>query len=254
MAETPKPMQGTWTLTAPDGRTWQADSPLRVVAAESRERIPATVALERIYAAASEDHDWLPIHEAPKDGTRVILSWGGKSINGFYLDNSKTATPWAGWRVESMVPQPAGQPTHYQPFPAPKDYAVERKASEVEAARASLPAPTDAEWMKEAALKINRLILLSGAKIRSEGDPPEDRITDADIDRLESELLAHLRARPAEPTPSVDVLRQCLEALEGVTEILAWMLGANLVLPDAGSPAAKAEAAIDAARQALEKP
>ena len=54
MADTPKPMQGTWTLTAPDGRTWQAESPLRVVALESRERVPATVALQRIYAAADE--------------------------------------------------------------------------------------------------------------------------------------------------------------------------------------------------------
>lgn len=118
MTETPKPQQGTWTLTAPDGRTWQAESPLRVVAMESRERVPATVALQRIFDAASEDHDWLPIDAAPKDGTRVILAWGGKSINGYYLDNSHTSTPWAGWRVESMVVQPPGKPTHWQAFPA----------------------------------------------------------------------------------------------------------------------------------------
>jgi hypothetical protein len=62
---------------------------------------------------------WQPIESAPKDGTRVILSWGGKSINGFFLDNSRTRTPWAGWRVESMVAQPSGAPTHWQPFPAP---------------------------------------------------------------------------------------------------------------------------------------
>ena len=118
-AHTPGPMAGMWTLTAPDGRVWQGDSPLRCVAAESRERVPAEVQLQRIFDAASEDHDWLPIDSAPKDGTRVILSWGGKSITGFYLDNSKTATPWAGWRTESLVPQPTGKPTHWQPFPAP---------------------------------------------------------------------------------------------------------------------------------------
>lgn len=112
-----KPMSGTWTLTAPDGRTWQGDTPLRCVAAESRERIPAEVRLQRILDAASEDHDWLPIDTAPKDATRVILSWGGKSINGFYLDNGRSSVPWAGWRVESMVPQPPGNPTHWQPFP-----------------------------------------------------------------------------------------------------------------------------------------
>lgn len=49
--ETPKPMAGTWTLTAPDGRTWQADSPLRVVALEQRERVPADVAVARIFDA-----------------------------------------------------------------------------------------------------------------------------------------------------------------------------------------------------------
>lgn len=124
---TPKPMQGVWTLTAPDGRTWQADAPLRCVAAESRERIPATVALQRIFDAASEDHDWQSIETAPKDGTRVILSWGGKSINGFYLDNSKTPVPWEGWRVESMVPHPPGTPTHWQPFPPPYGAAMSER-------------------------------------------------------------------------------------------------------------------------------
>lgn len=52
--QTPKPMHGIWTLTAPDGRQWTALTPLACAAAESRERIPATVALARIYAAADE--------------------------------------------------------------------------------------------------------------------------------------------------------------------------------------------------------
>jgi hypothetical protein len=51
---TPKPMQGTWTLTAPDGRTWQADSPLRACSAEQRERVPPDVALARVMAMADE--------------------------------------------------------------------------------------------------------------------------------------------------------------------------------------------------------
>jgi hypothetical protein len=62
---------------------------------------------------------WQSIETAPKDGTRVILSWAGKSINGFYLDNRSSSAPWAGWRVESLVPCPAGKPTHWQPFPPP---------------------------------------------------------------------------------------------------------------------------------------
>lgn len=54
MTDKQKPMQGTWTLTAPDGRQWQADSPLLVVSKEQRERIPADVALIRIMGAVNE--------------------------------------------------------------------------------------------------------------------------------------------------------------------------------------------------------
>lgn len=49
--ETPKPMLGAWTLKAPDGRTWQADTPLRCCADEQRARVPADVALARIMEA-----------------------------------------------------------------------------------------------------------------------------------------------------------------------------------------------------------
>lgn len=45
---TPKPQEGIWSLIAPDGRMWTAESPLQVCAAESRERVPAHVALARI--------------------------------------------------------------------------------------------------------------------------------------------------------------------------------------------------------------
>lgn len=69
MTDTPKPMQGTWTLTAPDGRTWQAESPLRVVAMESRERVPAEVALARINAAIAETSD--PCYDALKKIVRT---------------------------------------------------------------------------------------------------------------------------------------------------------------------------------------
>lgn len=55
--QTPKPAQGTWTLTAPDGRTWQADHPLKCCAMEQRERVPPDVALARIKAAAHRPTD-----------------------------------------------------------------------------------------------------------------------------------------------------------------------------------------------------
>lgn len=47
-------MQGTWTLTAPDGRKWEADHPLKCVRAEINGRVPADVQLARILAAADE--------------------------------------------------------------------------------------------------------------------------------------------------------------------------------------------------------
>jgi hypothetical protein len=47
-SKTPPPQAGEWTLTAPDGRTWKADSPLKCCSQEQRERVPASVALARI--------------------------------------------------------------------------------------------------------------------------------------------------------------------------------------------------------------
>lgn len=52
---TPQPLAGTWTLTAPDGRAWTAESPLRVVSAEMHDRVPPLVALARIRRSLIED-------------------------------------------------------------------------------------------------------------------------------------------------------------------------------------------------------
>ena len=64
---------------------------------------------------------WQPIETAPKkDGFQAILAWdSGHSMAGFYLDNSKTSVPWAGWRVHSNVVPPPGKITHWMPLPAP---------------------------------------------------------------------------------------------------------------------------------------
>lgn len=48
------PAGAQWTLTAPDGRQWQAESALRCAALELNSRVPATTQLERILAAAAE--------------------------------------------------------------------------------------------------------------------------------------------------------------------------------------------------------
>ena len=54
MSDTTKPMQGTWKLVRPDGRTYHASSPLACLRDEQQERIPPQVALQRIMDAADE--------------------------------------------------------------------------------------------------------------------------------------------------------------------------------------------------------
>lgn len=54
-SETPKPMPGTWVLTAPDGQTWTGDSPIQCVHAEMHARVPPQVALARIRRALMDE-------------------------------------------------------------------------------------------------------------------------------------------------------------------------------------------------------
>jgi len=58
------------------------------------------------------------LQSAPKDGTRIILAWGGAAVTGSYLDNGHTAYPWKGWRVPSLELTPPGAPVAWMPFPA----------------------------------------------------------------------------------------------------------------------------------------
>ena len=65
--ETPKPMQGTWRLTAPDGRYWDGMTPLAACRAEQAERVPAQVAVQRIMAELVYPH-----HCAPEDVDALV--------------------------------------------------------------------------------------------------------------------------------------------------------------------------------------
>jgi hypothetical protein len=60
--DTPKPMQGQWTLTRHDGKCYVGDSPIACVRAEQAERVPAQVAVRRIMAEVAYPH-----HCAPED-------------------------------------------------------------------------------------------------------------------------------------------------------------------------------------------
>lgn len=65
-----KPETGQWRLISPSGAEHIGDSPLHAVQAESRTRIPADVALSRIYAAIAptlEDKAELDAHMALVD-------------------------------------------------------------------------------------------------------------------------------------------------------------------------------------------
>ncbi len=72
---TPKPQGGMWTLTAPDGRTYQADSPLRCCGLEQRERVPADVAMARIFRAASEPDDSELLDWLDATNKRFKMGW-----------------------------------------------------------------------------------------------------------------------------------------------------------------------------------
>lgn len=52
----PPPQPGTWTLTAPDGRTWTGKSPLDLARQENAERVPAVERLRRLFKGI---HEWL---------------------------------------------------------------------------------------------------------------------------------------------------------------------------------------------------
>ena len=124
MTSTPSPQQGIWTLTAPDGRTWQADSPLKAVSAEQRERVPAKVAVERIFAACEEAQPavlavpgWRPIESAPKDGTVIILGY----LPNPRIDRHVYEGKWhelQGWWTSVNGFMVHNDATHWMPLPA----------------------------------------------------------------------------------------------------------------------------------------
>ncbi len=74
----------TWTLIAPDGRTWTADSSLKVCGLEQRERIPPSVAMARILECISA----CPECGGPgSEATAVCLSCVAKIVRGEPLES-----------------------------------------------------------------------------------------------------------------------------------------------------------------------
>ena len=52
---TDKPQNGTWVLVAPDGRKYEAESPIRCCRAEQNERISERVRIARLLAFAFDE-------------------------------------------------------------------------------------------------------------------------------------------------------------------------------------------------------
>ena len=104
---TPKPQVGLWTLIAPNGRMYQADSPLRCCGLEQRERVPADVAMARILRAASEPDDSELLDWLDATNKRFKMGWkvgvapaGNCSVQSIIcLGNSEPATIRAAIRA-----------------------------------------------------------------------------------------------------------------------------------------------------------
>lgn len=95
--------------------------PSRAIERVGRDRPSAIAAWNgRAAVPTSEGYTsdgWQPIETAPRDGSKIILWWGGYSRYGSYLDNSHTSVPWAGWTVPSLEVRPTGAPTLWMPMP-----------------------------------------------------------------------------------------------------------------------------------------
>ncbi len=71
---------------------------------------------------------WRPIESAPKDGTRVLFSWGANGVLGDYVDGGREAIGFISSTKgrERMWLDNAGDnekvwPLFWQPLPAPPD-------------------------------------------------------------------------------------------------------------------------------------
>jgi hypothetical protein len=98
--QNPYPIQaGTWTLIAPDGRRWRADTPIKCVSAEQKERIPAAFRLARIMHEADT---WVEgIIELKRDGDYLIVSVERK---GKYVEVIRTYEPDNGPLCHAVHP------------------------------------------------------------------------------------------------------------------------------------------------------
>jgi hypothetical protein len=161
---TPRPQEGTWTLQAPDGRTFTGDSPIRCIHAEITERVPPQVALGRIARSMNEEPDEAPdepvvaVTQADVTAAReIILECTGKAVLSGGGHAKREDRGWVYRRLCQAATLLLGDVAAPPPAPAALTDAV------VKAAR---------EWCSERTLKDWDEAELAKAVIRLEGDWP----------------------------------------------------------------------------------
>lgn len=78
-----KPQVGIWTLVAPDGRKWEADSPIHCCRDEQKERVPPQVAIERLAEALADTDKELACEIAQEILNNYgVLAHDGNMLNG----------------------------------------------------------------------------------------------------------------------------------------------------------------------------
>lgn len=97
----------------------RTDDALMAMATADAKIGEATMMLTVSALRAHEAQGWMPIAEAPKDGTRIIVTNGTRVETARWLDNRHGKYAWAGWHFGSLVP--AMTPNAWQPLPPPPE-------------------------------------------------------------------------------------------------------------------------------------
>lgn len=92
----------------------------------------APILAKHILATVTADSDepvksWMPIAEAPKDGTHILIGWQGSNMM-FISRWLKSAGEWL--LPVTTSPVPLKQPTHFHSLPKPLNIPIEPKGGD----------------------------------------------------------------------------------------------------------------------------
>jgi len=113
--KTEKLMEGTWTLVAPNGNRYHADSPLKCCRSEQSTRVPDEIALQRL-ADFMEEDEWVSVKTKPTKDMLEHGDWGAfwcffaSEEFGENKQGIRIFTEGSGWNDDGV--------THWMPLPA----------------------------------------------------------------------------------------------------------------------------------------